>query len=94
MKVAIPQRFRFCFLLFFWLWNGYLLACEPHDRAAPCDRFMAEAPRPDEMLQDERTLEINAETARSKTRGLNDGGLVLPKVKGLWARLSGKQSAV
>ena len=53
------------------IWNGYLLAREPRDRDAACDRFMVEVSVLMTALQDERPLEIDTETGKPKTLDLN-----------------------
>ena len=53
------------------VWNGYLLAREPRDRDAACDRFMAEMSVLMAALHGERPLELDAETGRPRTIDLS-----------------------
>ena len=53
------------------IWNGYLLAREPRDRDAACERFMAEMSVLLSASIGERPLELDAETGRPRTLNLS-----------------------
>lgn len=53
------------------IWNGYLLAREPRDRDAACERFMAEMSILLAASIGERPLELDTETGRPRTLDLS-----------------------
>ena len=48
------------------IWNGYLLAREPRDRSAACDRLMAEMGALTSAFHGEKVLDMDPETGRPR----------------------------